>query len=439
MTPPIDLPLARVDAALLDTAEGEVHRTVTPAGTRILTQKVPATRSVGLSLWVPVGSRDETPAEAGSTHFLEHLLFKGTASRSAFDIAEAFDRVGGESNAETAREHTNYWARILSDDLPMAVEVLADMLADSSIAPADFDMERGVILDELAMADDSPTEIVHDAFQLAVHGDTPLGRPVGGTPEAIRAVARDSVVSHYRSHYAPDSLVVAAAGDVDHERLAELVEAAIARSGWAASPSSDVAPRPRRSTEAPEVPDHDDEVVRRRDVEQAHLVVGTRGRRALDADGPTMSVLLAVLGGSMSSRLFQEVREKRGLAYTTYAFESAYTDTGSFGMYAGTSPAKIGEVEAIMRGQLEDLAANGPTEAELVRVRGQVRGGVALGLEDNWSRMMRLGRSEVAGLYKTVEESLAAIDAVTADDVRRLAASLASQPIARALVLPLDA
>ena len=438
MTPPIDLPLVRQEGLLLDDNEGEVRRSVTGRGTRILTQRAPSTRSAALSLWVPVGSRDEAPEAAGSTHFLEHLLFKGTPKRSAFDIAESFDRVGGESNAETGREHTNYWARVLSEDLEMALGVLVDMLSNATIGPEEFAMERGVILDELAMAEDSPTEIVHDAFQLAVHGDVPLGRPVGGTPETIRAAQRDEVVAHYRSHYAPDNLVVAAAGDVDHGRLVDLVEAAIEASPWADAPSNGRAPRARRSCDAWEEVEHEPSLVRRRDVEQAHLVVGTRGLRALADEGPTMSVLLSVLGGSMSSRLFQEVREKRGLAYTTYAFESSYSDTGAFGMYAGTSPDKIDQVERLMLEQLHDLAENGPTEAELLRVRGQVRGGVALGLEDNWSRMMRLGRSELVGRYKSVDESLEAIEAVTADEVAALARELASRSLSRALVLPLD-
>ncbi|MDC4233029.1 insulinase family protein [Actinomyces sp. B33] len=438
MTPPIDLPIGAPASASFDDSDTAVERTVTDAGTRIITQAVPATRSVGISLWVPVGSRDEAPRHAGSTHFLEHLLFKGTGRRSALDIAVAFDSVGGESNAETAREHTAYWARILGDDLDMAVRTLVDMVADSRLDPADFDMERGVILDELAMSEDSPTEVVHDAFQLAVHGDTPLGRPIGGTPDAIRAVTRDDVHTHYRHHYGPDALVVAAAGAVDHARLAGLVADALADSSWADAAASSRPSRPRRPTAAPAPLDHEHEIVRRRDVEQAHLIVGTRGMRANHDDGPVMSVLLSVLGGGMSSRLFQEVREKRGLAYTTYAFESAYSDTGSFGMYAGTSPDRLAEVERIMIGQLEDLASDGPTDDELARVRGQVRGSVALGLEDNWSRMMRLGRAEVSGRYRTVAETLDAIDAVTADQVRGLAARLARQTRARALVLPRD-
>ena len=201
---------------------------------------------------------------------------------------------------------------------------------------------------------------------------------------------------------------------------------------------SAAAPRPRRSTNATPIADHEKDITRRRDVTQAHVLIGCEGLSATDPLGPTMSVLLSILGGSMSSRLFQEVREKRGLAYTTYAFDVAYSDTGTFGMYAGCSPDKVDEVEAIMRAQLEDLAAGGPTEEEMTRVRGQVRGGVVLGLEDNWSRMMRLGRSEIVGRYRPIDESLAEFDAVDGADVRALAASLLAKLDCRALVLPAE-
>ena len=295
-------------------------------------------------------------------------------------------------------------------------------------------MERGVILDELAMGEDSPTDTVHDAFQLAVHGDRPIGRPVGGTPQAIREVERADVWEHYQAHYGPSSLIVAAAGNVDHESVCERVQAALEGSPWDAR--SAASPRPRRSTTVTPIAAHDKDITRRRDVTQAHVIIGCEGLSATDPAGPTMSVLLSVLGGSMSSRLFQEVREKRGLAYTTYAFDVAYSDTGTFGMYAGCSPDKVHEVEAIMRAQLEDLATDGPTEEEMTRVRGQVRGGVVLGLEDNWSRMMRLGRSEIIGRYRPIDESLAEFDAVEASDVRALAASLITKLDCRALVLP---
>lgn len=452
---PIELPLVAAgeppSSMTFDDGDTRVRRTILPGGVRVLSQEVPATRSVGVSLWVPVGSRDETPSRAGSTHFLEHLLFKGTARRSALDIAVAFDAVGGESNAETGKESTEYWARVLDSDLPMAVDVLTDMVTSSRLDPADFDLERGVILDELAMADDSPGEVVHDAFALAVHGDTPLGRPVGGTPSAIRAVGRDDVWEHYRASYAPDTLVVAVAGRVDHDALVDLVGAALARAHWDDPDLAGRGPRARRPEETPAatptVPgggagarsggtEREGEVVRRRDVEQAHIVVGGPSMRAGDERRPVMSVLLSLLGGSMSSRLFQEVRERRGLAYTTYAFDAPYADAGSFGMYAGTSPAHLDEVERLMVAQLEDVAADGPTAQEMERVRGQLRGGLALGLEDNWSRMTRLGRAEVLGRYQTVATALARVDAVTAEDVRALAAELAAAPRARAVVLP---
>ncbi|MDN5963256.1 MAG: insulinase family protein [Actinomyces sp.] len=415
----------------------QVRRTTLPQGVRVLTQLVPATRSVGLSLWVPVGSRDETPEHAGSTHFLEHLLFKGTRRRSALDIAVAFDAVGGESNAETGKESTSYWARVVDQDLDMAVDVLTDMVTSSLLQPTDFDLERGVILDELAMAEDSPTEVVHDAFQLAVHGDTPLGRPVGGTADAIRAVERDAVWDHYQQAYGPDSLIVAAAGSVDHDHLLDVVQQALERAGWGSAPGATRrAPRPRRP-ETGWQEQGEGEVVRHRDVEQAHVVVGCASLRAGDPRRPVMSVLLSLLGGSMSSRLFQEVREKRGLAYSTYAFDAPYADGGAFGMYAGTAPARVREVEDLMVAQLEEVAADGPTEEEMERVRGQVRGGLALGLEDNWSRMTRLGRSEVQGRYLTVAAALARVEAVTPADVRTLAAQLAAAPRRRAVVLPI--
>ena len=310
------------------------------------------------------------------------------------------------------------------------------MVTDSRLDEDDFAMERGVILDELAMGEDSPTETVHEAFQLAVHGDRPIGRPVGGTSQAIREVGRSDVWEHYQAHYSPSSLIVAAAGHVDHDHIVERVQAALEASPW--DHASAAAPRPRRSTTATPIADHEKDITRQRDVTQAHVLIGCEGLSATDPLGPTMSVLLSILGGSMSSRLFQEVREKRGLAYTTYAYDVAYSDTGTFGMYAGCSPDNVDEVEAIMRAQLEDLAADGPTEEEMTRVRGQVRGGVVLGLEDNWSRMMRLGRSEIVGRYRPIDESLAEFDAVGAHDVRALAASLIAKLDCRALVLPQD-
>lgn len=436
---PLDASLAGSNASTsFEDGDTRVQRTILPSGVRVITQSVPATRSVGISLWAPVGSRDEGPHHAGSTHFLEHLLFKGTHKRSAMDIAAAFDGVGGESNAGTGKETTDYWARVLDTDAHMATETLIDMVTGSVLDPEAFNTERDIILDELAMSEDSPTDVVHEAFQLAIHGDTPLGRPIGGTPAAIMAVTRDDVWSHYQEHYAPNNLVVAAAGSIHHEELVEWVSEELSTSAWADQASEARTPRPRRSTDTTgdEYASEEHAVVQYRDIEQAHIIIGTPSMPASDERRPVMSVLLSVLGGSMSSRLFQEIREKRGLAYTTYAFDAPYSDAGAFGMYAGTSPSKVDDVERIMFDQLALLATEGPTEEELARVRGQLRGGLALGLEDNLSRMLRLGRSEVTGRYYTVDTSLARINAVTSEDVRALAEELASRPMRRALVLP---
>ncbi len=224
MTDIIQLPLeSGPHYANFDDGDTRVERTILPSGVRIITQSVPATRSTGISLWAPVGSRDESPKHAGSTHFLEHLLFKGTEKRSAMDIAAAFDSVGGESNAGTGKETTDYWARVLDTDAQMALETLIDMVTGSVLDPEAFEVEREVIVDELAMNEDSPTDVVHEAFQMAVHGDTPLGRPIGGTPDAIRAVSRQDVWEHYQEHYAPNNLIVAAAGSIRHDDVVEWV------------------------------------------------------------------------------------------------------------------------------------------------------------------------------------------------------------------------
>ena len=413
-----------------------VTRSVLDNGLRIITQKIPATRSLALSWWVGAGSRDEDQDSAGSTHFLEHLLFKGTARRSAFDIAQAFDAVGGESNAETGKEHTNYWARVLSDDTAMAIDVLGDMISGSLIDPVEFETERGVILDELAMSEDNPPEVVHEAYQLAVFGDSSLGRPVGGSQETMRSVRRDDVWDYYQRIYAPSSLIIAAAGDVNHDEIVEKVCHSLS-GAWSEELSRAQSPRPRRSTQMTESNEYQPErVTRYRHIEQAHVIVGGPSMRAGDDRRPVMSVLLSILGGSMSSRLFQEIREKRGLAYTTYAFDSAYSNAGAWGMYAGTSPERITEVEKLMLGELEKLAIYGPSEEELIRVRGQLRGGMALGLEDTLSRMSRLGRSELNGRYFTVDAALARIERVQAEDVRALAEELAGRSVFTAEVLP---
>ncbi|MET0434457.1 MAG: pitrilysin family protein [Cellulomonas sp.] len=430
---PLDLPLVapRQPGSELtagQAGDGSVRRSVLPGGVRLLTEHVPGVRSASVGAWVGVGSRDESDGHHGSTQFLEHLLFKGTARRTAMDIAEAFDEVGGEANAATGKEHTCYYARVLDEDLPMAVDVIADMVTSARLDRDELETERGVILEELAMNDDDPSDVVHERFATVVLGEHALGRPIGGTPDTIRAVPRDAVWEHYRQHYRPDTLVVTAAGNVDHDALAAQVARALEDGGW--DLAAGAAPAARRgAAEAQSVTAGASEVTVRRTTEQGNVIVGGTGLTATDPRRFTLSVLNAVLGGGMSSRLFQEIREKRGLAYSTYSFASGHADTGVFGLYAGCAPAKIDEVTELMVAELERLADGGITDAELRRSVGQLSGSLVLGLEDSGSRMSRLGKSElVHGQLLSTQESLDRVRAVTAGEVQELAADLAARP-----------
>ena len=415
-----------------------VRRSVLPGGVRVLTEAMPGLRSATFGCWVSVGSRDEADGHHGSTHFLEHLLFKGTSRRSAMEIASAFDAVGGEANAVTGKEHTCYYARVLDDDLELAVDVLADMVTSATLDAEDVESERGVILEELAMNDDDPSDVVHERFAELVLGDHPLGRPIGGTVDTIEAVGPDDIAAHYRRHYTAPGLVVTAAGGLDHDTLCASVAEHLSRSGW--SLAADVAPLPRRpiTTEVTGAPSGRVLVVRRQ-IEQANVVLGTTGLTATDPRRYVMSVLNAVLGGGMSSRLFQQIREQRGLAYSVYSFASGHSDSGYFGLYAGCAPSKVDEVVRLLRAGLEELAADGVTAEELARANGQICGGLVLGLEDSGSRMSRLGKAElVHGEFVNLDTSLARVRAVDAEAVQKLAVELASRPRSLAVVGPFD-
>ncbi|GAA4628482.1 M16 family metallopeptidase [Cellulomonas oligotrophica] len=431
---PQHLPLVAPGAAGSDLTVGQdgdaqVRRTVLPGGVRVLSEHMPGLRSATVGAWVGVGSRDETSGHFGSTHFLEHLLFKGTTRRSAMDIAEAFDAVGGEANAATGKEHTCYYARVLDSDLPMAVDVIADMVTSARLDPDELETERGVILEELAMNDDDPSDVAHEQFATAVFGDTPLGRPIGGTPQTIRDVPRDAVWEHYREHYRAPTLVVTAAGGVDHDALCRLVSDALATGGWDLDPQAVPSARRAASAGAPGAGPGAVELTVRRPTEQANVIVGGLCLTATDQRRFTLSVLNAALGGGMSSRLFQEIREKRGLAYSTYSFASGHADTGLFGLYAGCTPAKVDQVTALLVAELEKMAQAPMGAAELTRSVGQLSGGLVLGMEDTGSRMSRLGKSElVHGELMSVDETLERIRAVTAQEVQDLAAELAAVP-----------
>ncbi|WP_243740956.1 pitrilysin family protein [Streptomyces sp. 8K308] len=412
-----------------------VQRTVLPSGLRILTETVPGVRSVSFGIWVRVGSRDETPAQGGATHYLEHLLFKGTSRRTALEISSAIDAVGGEMNAFTTKEFTCYYARVLDSDLPLAVDVVCDMLTGSLIPAEEVDAERDVILEEIAMTEDDPSDGVHDLFAHTLFGDSPLGRPVLGTVDTVNALTRDRIARFYRRHYDPTRLVVTVAGNAEHAAVVDLVTAAFERAGTAGAAAEPVGPRGghREVRAAGRV-----DVVERR-TEQAHLVLGMPGVSRHDERRWALSVLSTALGGGMSSRLFQEIREKRGLAYSVYAHTSGYADCGLFGVYAGCRPDRLDQVLDICRRQLAEVAEKGLADDEVERAIGQLSGSTVLGLEDTGSLMHRLGKSEICwGQQLSVDELLARIAEVTPDDVRRVAREVLGQRASLSVIGPLN-
>ena len=421
------LPLEQSDLSFTASGGSSVRRSVLPSGVRILTEHVPGSQSVSVSFSVAVGSRDETNNHFGSTHFLEHLLFKGTKTRTAMDIAVAFDSVGGSSNASTGKEHTSYYAKVQDKALPIAVEVIADMLTSSLIDETEFENERPVILEELAMNDDDPHDVAHEAFSEAVLGNHPLGRPIGGTIETITAVSRAAVWEHYQNNYRPQDLVVAAAGSVDHQELIKLVEQGLSVACW--DLGLQAKPVPRRLLNPAKISRGSKLNVIHRPISQVNIMVGSEGLYVDDPRRYAMGVLNTVLGGGMSSRLFQEIREKRGLAYSVYSFNQGYSDAATFGLYAGCSPAKAKEVTELMIAELDKVAQSGITSEELALAKGNISGSLALKFETNQARMSRLASAEiVAGEFMDLDETIERFEAVELSQVQALAQDLIKLP-----------
>ncbi len=420
---------------LLKGAGGSVRRTVLPGGARVVTEAMPDVRSAAFGVWVGVGSRDETPIQAGASHFLEHLLFKGTDSRTALDISSSIESVGGEMNAFTAKELTCFYARVLDTNLPLAIDVITDMMTSSVVRAADVDGERNVVLEEMAMRDDDPSDLVHDEFASALLGDTPIGRPIIGSLESINSMSRRVVHGYYKRRYLPQDIVFAAAGNLDHATVVRQVKKALAGSGWLDGDALPSQPRPTGSLIKAKAGAR----LIKRESEQVNVVLGVPSITHDDPRRFAMNVLNAILGGGMSSRLFQEVREKRGLAYSVYSYHQPFADAGIFGVYAGCPPKRFEDVVEICRQQLDEIKLHGVTQDELDRNKGQVRGGTVLSLEDSGSRMSRIGRAElVHGQLKSIDELLASIDAVTSKDVSDLASELLEAPLSIAAVGPFD-
>jgi predicted Zn-dependent peptidase len=444
--PAAEQPLGTTRTLLTEQSDGSasgharparIRRTVLPGGLRVITEEMPGARSASVGIWAAVGSRDETASLSGATHFLEHLLFKGTDRRSALDISAELDAVGGELNAFTGKEYTCYHARVLDGDLPLAIDVLCDMVTSSLMPPEEVDSERSVILEEIAMHDDDPDDVVHDAFVSSLYGDTPLGRPITGTVDTINALSRRQIVGHYRRRYTADNLVVSAAGQLGHAEVVRMVRTAFARAGALGDP--DRAPTAMRSASR-RARTHPGTRVLERPTELASFVLGVPSYPRDDPRRYALGVLNAAVGGGTSSRLFQEVRERRGLAYTIYSFASQYVDGGYFAVVGGSMPDRLSDVLAICRDELAKVAASGITIDELQRGKGQLRGGLVLGLEDSSARMTRLGKSEVVpGGLRTIDQTVSAIDAVTVDDVHAVAQELLDAAPTLAVIGPAKA
>lgn len=403
--------------------------TTLPNGLRVITEDMPSVRSAAIGCWVDTGSRDEVGPEAGTSHFLEHLLFKGSEAWSAQRISEALDAVGARNNAFTSKEYTAYWARLRNVDLPLAVEILSEMLERPAFRQEEIDSERHVVLEEINMNEDDPTDVAHELFMEVLWEHHPLSPPILGTKQSIMDMTRETIAGYWARRYSPRSTVVAVAGRVDHEAVVELVTRWMG--DWEGGPI-------RRETVTP-VPERRINI-RRRDTEQAHLVFGGTGLSRGDERRHAMLVADHILGGGMSSRLFREIREQRGLAYAVHSFRMPFQETGAVAIYVGTTPSQAPEVLKLIHVELEKVMEHGLTGEELDRAKGHVQGSLALSLEDSDSLMTRLGRTELTGIeHLSVDEIVARIDAVTEEDILDVVRDVYSGPYVLGAVGPFDA
>ncbi len=426
--------MAKTKTLLAGSDGSVVRRSVLPSGVRVITEKVPGVHSASIGIWVDAGSRDEKGSHTGAAHYLEHLLFKGTTKRSALDISASIESVGGDINAFTSKEHTCYYVKVLAADLPLAIDVLCDVVTDAQLRSEDIEAERGVILEEIAMVDDDPSDLVHDQFARTLFGDTALGRPILGTAQTILGITRRSIVNFYSKFYQPDSLVIAIAGDVDHARAVRLVAKALD-----GSPSTHLggSANQRRQAKAKQKFGFANSSLDTRKTEQAHVVMGTHGLVRGDDRRFTGAILSTILGGGMSSRLFQAVREQRGLAYSVYAYSQSFRDSGIFGIYAGCIPTKLDQVLEVCQSELAELVNTGVTPLELQRAKGQVKGGTVLGQEDTGARMSRIAKAELYGEELIpVQEVLSSVDRVDSGDVNALAQEFLANPLAMSVIGP---
>jgi predicted Zn-dependent peptidase len=385
-------------------------------GIRMVTERIPALKSVTVGIWVNTGSRDEGTAQAGYSHFIEHMFFKGTTARSATDISREIDALGGEMNAFTTRETTTYYVKVLDQHLPKALDLLADLFLRSRLGKKEIEKEKQVILEEIRMVQDDPEDLVQELHAKLVMGRHPLSRPILGRESTIVQVSRQALLEYIDTHYRPEEIVLAVAGNFNQQWL----ERTMARTFGRFRHSNRVVPHPRRPPAL-----CGGVTMKQKSLEQVHLCVGFKGVAAGHKDRYAAYVLNSVLGGSVSSRLFQEIREKRGLSYSVYSFLSGYSDGGTITVYAGTRAREVGQVLDLIHREIRKLASNGIDRAELQRTKEQMKGSLMLSLESSHSRMNKLAKDElIARRHTTLEDLIAEIDAVTEQQVFRIAQHL---------------
>lgn len=395
-----------------------IEQATLPGGMRVVTDRMETVETVSLGVWVNAGARNETADINGVSHLLEHMAFKGTARRTALDIAVEIENVGGHLNAYTSRESTVYYATVLKENADLALDIVSDILMNSTFDTDELARERAVVLQEIGQANDTPDDVIFDTFQCTAYPGQPLGRAILGSADIVRDMPRDALVDYIGAQYGADRMVMAAAGNVDHDRLFAHAEKAF--DGLVSSSAAAPVPAKYVGGDSREI----------RDLEQAHLVLGFDGVGFDDDDYYPLAVLSTALGGGMSSRLFQEVREKRGLVYSIYTFSSAYQDGGIFGVYAGTGEDEVAELIAVVCDELQKVASDPMAAEEIVRARAQIKAGVLMSLESTSSRAERLARHlQVYGRIIPIDEIANRIDSVSADDIRRVASRLlASAP-----------
>ncbi|WP_419888509.1 M16 family metallopeptidase [Neobacillus niacini] len=394
-------------------------------GVRIVLENIPTVRSVAIGVWIGTGSRNENPQTNGISHFLEHMFFKGTTTRSAKEIAESFDSIGGQVNAFTSKEYTCYYAKVLDTHAQFALDVLADMFFNSTFVEEELNKERNVVLEEIKMYDDTPDDIVHDLLSRAIYGDHPLGYPILGTEETLNTFTGDTLKEYIHNHYIPENVVISIAGNVSESFIKEVEKYFGSYEGG-------------KSTITENIPTfHSNRLSRKKETEQAHLCIGFEGLKIGHEDVYSLIILNNILGGSMSSRLFQEVREQRGLAYSVFSYHSAYQDNGVVTVYGGTGAKQLDVLFETIQETLDKLKQDGITEKELINSKEQLKGSLMLSLESTNSRMSRNGKNELLlKRHRSLDEIIEQIDQVTKQSVDGMATSVFTNKYSVSLISP---